>query len=610
MHKIVLNLRIGVVVLLVCCLVPLQGLAQKNPTDSYRLTLALASQVEAYRTIKKIDLPWPVIPLQKGKSPRHVLQKALEVLEKINRLRTNQKLGAISIPPYPSRPITPTEVYDMVSRLIDEMVLLRQMTTKEQEREPAKIPEVDRIKTPDDVYQNLWAISRALDPVLGVGGFSPSDVYAQSVRIVNLVQFLRQTQRVSVNIKKQPAPKGKHPNHALAATYQLLKKISFAEKNLWIAPVDIPVVPKKVITPTEVYDALQGVIAELQRIKYRLGVERHFPTPMVKPGKTPDDVIQNLAWATAMMPTFSLQNRVWQQDPAQLNKTPDDVYMAIRHAVTELERYQASLGIRPKNQKPPEGSGLQSRHVYQQMLYSIEKIDQLRRQNGLGGLAIPRNPLRTITPHEVYELALRLDIEMDIIYKNAGLTDTEVYATSIHPVTVSGKSSSDVYHELWRFSCLLDDILGEDEQAVGYITRQARQVSLELSTIMASMGYTKSIAEPPLQSGYLPSDLVLKGHNILRLLNKLQTRAGLFSSRLPIPPLPASVESNDIMNVINLIHAEVVAVKIHLGITKQLGALPVTDADHYDETYRQLSWMEMIITDLLENEPPYEGGEK
>jgi len=61
------------------------------------------------------------VPIQHNKYPRHVIQKALEILNKINIYRISKGYGAIFIPPYPIRQITPTDVYEMVKRLDAEV---------------------------------------------------------------------------------------------------------------------------------------------------------------------------------------------------------------------------------------------------------------------------------------------------------------------------------------------------------------------------------------------------------------------------------------------------------------------------------------------------------
>ena len=278
----------------------------KSPNEVFEKTLELKMQVMSLRDFLNVELPWPKVSLiTTGITPQHVLQKSLELLDKINRLRRVMKLGPITVPSFPSREITPNEVYDMVSRLVDELSSIHKTKSSDNKKTIKH-----KGKVPVDVYRELSEISSAIDPMLGIRGLKPTDVYAQSLKVLKQVRFLRISQNLPEEVKPPVLTEGKHPNHSLATTYKLLKKISLSESNLWMQPVLVPKVPNRVIEPGEVYDALHIVLAELERVKFRLGVERRFKIEQVKGIKTPDDVIYNLVWAIRLMPDFILKRRL------------------------------------------------------------------------------------------------------------------------------------------------------------------------------------------------------------------------------------------------------------------------------------------------------------
>ncbi|MBF0357632.1 MAG: hypothetical protein HQL70_03425 [Magnetococcales bacterium] len=584
-------------------------IAEKTSADVYRLTMVLAQHVYNYRKNIGIKDPWPDVPQQTGKKPHHVIQKAIEILEKINRLRINQNFGEISIPPHPARHITPDEVFNTVGRLLDEMKLLRELKGEqlEQSEQRDETGHIITGWTPNDVYQNLWTISLALDPVLGVRGFTPADVYAKSKHIINLVRFLRQTQNLPLKIKKPKRTTGKHPNHALQSTYKLLAKIAKAENNLWMLQATVPKIEKRVITPTEVYDALQNVIAELQRIKFRLSVERHFPIPEVEQGKTPDDVIQNLEWATLMMPTFPVTRHLRQQDPASLTKTPDDAFAATLHALDELKLYQTAQGIRSKNPEPPNVSKLQPKHVYQKTLSALHKVNQLRKQNGLGALSEPRYPLQPITSANVYELAVRLDFEMEIIYRHAGMTNTEYFISSENQTKFTEKTSSDVYKNVWRFSNLIDTILGTDSFSSEVIYQQTNQMFNELLTILKYLNHTHNCPVPAYKDGVTLEELILKNHAVLKLINRVQRRAGVRTQNPVMPAVPKNATANDVFNIINVLHAELISLKLFFGITETVADSKDFKDKSLGDAMQLLQLAEAHMLHLLEIEHSVDG---
>ncbi len=323
-----------------------------------------------------------------------------------------------------------------MQRLIAEvnMLLLVQPATKSITRSTTSVSPTTVFSRIEN-YRQLWQISKAFDPLLGVRGFSPNDVFAQSQHILDLVRFLRLTQNMPSMPKKPAKPKGKHPNHALASAYQLLQKIHRAEESLWIDAVDVPMVEKRVITPTEVYDALQTTIAELERIKFRLGVERLQAVVRPSTKKTPNDVIQNLQWAAAAMPIFPFDRPLQQYNPISLEKTPNDVFSLATHILKTIKLYKKARGIRVKARVPPPVHGLQPHHVYQKTLESLKKIVELRRAVGFVGNVMPRSPMRPITPSDVFEFASRLDNDLHLIYEKSGINIARFQSMDINGKT-------------------------------------------------------------------------------------------------------------------------------------------------------------------------------
>ena len=126
----------------------------KTPNEVFEKTIELKKQVISLREFLNVNTPWPEVSLfTTGITPQHVLQKSLELLDKINRLRRVMKLGPITVPSFPSREITPNEVYDMVSRLADEISSIH----------PTKLMDSKKMikpkgKVPADVYRELSEI--------------------------------------------------------------------------------------------------------------------------------------------------------------------------------------------------------------------------------------------------------------------------------------------------------------------------------------------------------------------------------------------------------------------------------------------------------------------
>jgi len=433
----------------------LLAIKQKTPSDVYAQAYLLKQKLIYLRTQSNIDDKFPSVGKQKAKAPRHVLQKALEVLSKINRYRINHQYGQISIPSYPSRKITPSDVYIYTKRLNEEISPFCENDFLKK----LKI-QTFKNKTPSDVYEILWNVSLGFDKLLGIGGFTPTDVYEQSETIVAIAKFLRQSQGEFDQIKKPLLKKGLHPNHALNTSYKLLDKIAKVQKKLWLKPTKVPKKVYKVITPTQVYDSLQNIIAELQRLKTRLGLERYFEVKHITEDKTPSDVVANLLYAKALLPNFNFDKSISQYDKKLLKKTPNEVYGLSEDIINKLTSIAVYKGINIDTSKPQYIYGLKPKHVYQKSIEAIEKAIKFKTKEGFYKSNVPDQPFRTITPSEVYEQVERLNSTITLILKKNYDKSTQPYKYIFNKPKYSGKTPSDVYNNLWLISKILDQLVG------------------------------------------------------------------------------------------------------------------------------------------------------
>ncbi len=558
---------------LILCLVALPLRAsvsvEKTPSDVYRQVTLLAEDVKMLRRKNRIDLPWPEVEIGASRQPRHVFQKALEILEKINSYRINiARTGGITIPRYPGRDITPNEVYSVVVRLRQELALLVKRDADEILLQDAGHLPTSETRTPSDVYRALSEVSIALDQTLGLRGITPSEVYTRSLKVLALAKFLRRSQNLPPDVQKPPRPSGRLPNHALKAVHGLLERIRQAEHNLWMKPLAPPHLPKRVITPSDVYDAMGVAMAELQSIQYRLGLERDFPDPAPQTGKTPDDVIQNTLWATRLLPLFRLDQPLRQYNRATLRKTPNDVFSVTEFILTRLQQYRRLRGVQTPPRKVQRIPGLKPQHVYGKGLEIMEKVDVLRQQLGMGPIAVPRYPLRTITPSEVFDLALRLDQELALIHQREGVRAiTWNISTDIREY--QDKQPSDVFLNMQRISLLLDTVLGSEGFTPDDVFREVLTIREEL--ILISEALDESIPrtvwqDVPFRPETEPGDVLVKAREVLGLILEAKRRAGMFNLRnIAIRP-ESVVTPSDVFNQVRLIETELTEFKVFLGI--------------------------------------------
>jgi hypothetical protein len=532
----------------------------KTSNDVYSYAIALKEKVEFLRKEKGIDKPIPSVPIQYNKYPRHVIQKSLEILSKINLYRIANGYGEIYIPPYPNRKVTPSDVYDSVKRLDEEVTPFIKNTKFLNSIKFKKYTS----KTPNDVYRLLWSISLSFDNLLGIHGYSPTDVYALSEKLLKTVKFLRKSQNIYTKVEKPKKRAGLHPNNSLYESYNFLAKVSVAEKDLWVRATEVPKKPHRVITPTDVYDSLQYNLAELQRIKYRLGLERYFKQENAHSIKTPSDVTQNIEYATKLMPIFDFSRELIQYPTSTLNKTPNDVYAVTIEILEKLNRLKMIRGISKKPKNPPFIYGLKPIHTYQKGIEAIEKSIRLKSQNGFYPSQIPQSPLRKITPNEVYELALRLDGITTILLKNDGYKKAQEYIYKTKRDVYIDKTPSDVYHNLWKISNLLDVLLAK-EYSPNETYRLAKHINNKIVVLLQRLGINTPKLKDNHFSNKTPQDVFEKVIKLFDYLKKIQKRLNFDTSNIIIPR-EKQITPNTVYNALRITNAALNEILIYLNI--------------------------------------------
>ncbi len=541
--------------------------AEKRPNDIYEQVQLLADHVRDLRKKNQITTPWPRIEVEAGHKPRHLFQKALEILSKINSYRINiANTGGITIPRFPSREITSNDIFGMVVRLHQELALLVQ---KGEEKEGKQGRQAATIRTLGQIYAALAEVSIALEETLGLRGTTPSEVYSRSLQVIERVRFLRRSQSLPLGVPAPPRTQGKLPNHALQSIQQLLVGIQRAEQNLWMKPLELPVVPRRVIVPSDVYDAMGVALAELQSIQFRLGLEREFAKPEPQKGKTPDDVIQNIAWAAVLLPEFDLGRPLQQYDRLALEKTPNQLFSVTEHILKRLVRYRRLRGIQVPPRKAWGGRGMTSQHVYGKALEIMEKVDLLRQQQNLGAMAVPRYPLRSITPPEVFGLVLRLDSELALIQQQEG-ADVELWGVSIQVHEYEDKQPSDVFQNMQKISNLLDTILGPEEFTPNDLYREAVIIRRDVLLIAKNLGTPIPAtvwSKPALNPGAGLGDVLVKAQQVQDLILLAKRRAGMFGARRIAVLASDMVTSTEAFNQVRVLETELTEFKIFLNIS-------------------------------------------
>lgn len=255
---------------------------------------------------------------------------------------------------------------------------------------------------------------------------------------------------------------------------------------------------------------------------------------------------------------------------AQDEVSPSHVYQQAGRIIQEISLLRNARNVDDVVREP----GVQVRklplHVYGKSLELLEKIARMQSDLGMEAVALGPVPLTEITPSDVFGLTVTVLQELRRIKRHLGVTN-EIGEVEF----VGGKTPSDVYENVWRASYSMDAIVGAISP--GYVYRNTEYILDDLRQIKAGIGAASGFKAPDAEEGKTPKDVNIEGfknlHRITRLERKLGMPAPLRVSAFPY----GNIEPSDVYDTTNVILAELVRVKLHLGIRTEHSSRPVRE---------------------------------
>ena len=273
-----------------------------KPSDVYQVVESVNAELAALLGASNIEahLGPPGPPLT-PRQPRHVVQKAREVLLKVQTLRTLNGMPESPVPLFPLEEAVPADSKRMVDAVYRDITELR---SKFNVTEPAPPAPLVPGKSPTDVYERLQRASDILD-LLGVPRTMPNDVCRVAAMVVEELETI-------VAARGRPLPPAPPPsgtNMAADDSYQKafevlehLKAKVEADPALMIRGGIVPPARRPPpLTPAHVLDIENNLLAELGSIKAQLGIATPTVVPPLIHGKTPADTVDLLNRALALV---------------------------------------------------------------------------------------------------------------------------------------------------------------------------------------------------------------------------------------------------------------------------------------------------------------------
>lgn len=267
----------------------------KTPSHVFQAVDTLANNIHQIRKHLKVTAQPREPGVQIAKTPLHVYAKGIEVYEKVNRYRESQGWPIAELPVLPSKKVAPADVFKLVKRITQDL----EDTTSRLRLPQAANGKLPTGKTPSDVYENLWKCSYLMDGI--VGAISPTFVHRNTLRIEAGLQQIAEKLNVNVNVAEIDPLIGKKPIDANIEGFKVLYKLVELEKKLNLPPVRVPGFPAGNISPSDVYDTTNNIIAEITRINVKLALPEVPSASLSKNKITPNNVVQQFIKIQSML---------------------------------------------------------------------------------------------------------------------------------------------------------------------------------------------------------------------------------------------------------------------------------------------------------------------
>ena len=257
-----------------------------SPSEVFQSVADLTAEIEILREeLGVYDYP-PEAELTYDRMPVHVYAKSLELLQKIARVQNRLGVSAGETRQIPFKEIVPSDVLSNVEYIIAELRRIKTQMAIEREITPAPLVAG---KTPSLVYQALASASLLLDGLQG-RQLGPNDVFLNCARILDEMEFIATKLRVSLDLDFPEVEGTKRSKDVAQQVLRATYKVINLQTKLGMDASAVPNITLVRVTPTEVFDATNMLLAEFARIKLHLEIDLPRNERPEAKGRTPTDV--------------------------------------------------------------------------------------------------------------------------------------------------------------------------------------------------------------------------------------------------------------------------------------------------------------------------------
>ena len=262
--------------------------AEENatPSDAYRSSLDLLAEIRILREeLGAEDYPAEA-EAQGDRAPLHVYAKSLEVMGKVSRVQRRLGMPGAKVGQIPVKVIGPGDVLASVSTILDQIRGIKSQMVITREIEPAPL---EAGKTTSMVYKNLADASFLLDGLVR-RPLNPNDVYMNTMHLLDDLALIAAELRAPVNEEAPVVDGRKTPKDVAQQVLRASYKMVNLQTRLGMDASSVPTLTLVRVTPSEVFDATNMLLAEAMRVKHHLGIDVERGELAPSRNKQPTDV--------------------------------------------------------------------------------------------------------------------------------------------------------------------------------------------------------------------------------------------------------------------------------------------------------------------------------
>ena len=270
---------------------------------------------------------------------------------------------------------------------------------------------------------------------------------------------------------------------------------------------------------------------------------------------------------------FTLILFIFPSSISALEISSNEVYAQFLKIKEEINIFKQHFNITEEIQPPPINTILFPRHTWQKSYEVLIKINIFREKLGLPVMAVAsREPLRYLKPFHIYEQALRILTELELLKFHLNIQEN-----STQTVNVTDKTVTNNFNLLNFISSQLD-LLNQESVTPSHVFAQAMQINEDANAIVEALEIKNTTIPPPQQKTVQPKDVfqtallllqeIIRVKNLVALEN-IDSHAFEIKSDQLITP-------NDVFNLTGIILAELQPLKAHLQLKHVL-----TPTAHY-----------------------------